>query len=202
MLIIVFSILFFVPITISIKILKDGTNDKVILKIKTLFGLFNYKIEIPFVDLDMKKNGIPFLKLNTEVKKNEDELIEENKTMVTFEEIKKIVKKAKYFLKYYTSPIKYVLEKMKISDFLWTTEFGIENAAVTGLLSGILWAAKSQLITIMRNNITCSKVTLKVIPKFNKESFKTTIHCIINTKIGYIIIATIKFGYTFIRKRW
>lgn len=189
-------------ITVSIKILKDGANDKVILKIKTLFGLFKYKIEIPFVDLDMKNNGIPFLKLNTEVEKNEDELIQENKTIVTFEEMKKTVRKVKYYLKHYDSAIEYVFEKMKISDFLWITEFGIGNAAVTGLLSGILWSVKSQLITIMRNNITCNKVTLNVIPKFNKESFKTTIHCIISTKIGYIIIAAIKFGYTFIRKRW
>ena len=76
----------------------------------------------------------------------------------------------------------------------------MKDAAVTGVISGILWAIKGQLITLLRNNMCCKQTNLTVVPYFNKQVFKTTLHCIIKVKIGYIIIAGIKFGYTFLIK--
>lgn len=194
------SILIFMPVTISIKILKDNTNDKIILKSNTLFGLIKYKIEIPFVDLEMAKNKLPFIKLNTETKKNQDGPVTENKSRITFEEMKKIKKRVEYFLKHYSNVVGYVLEKLRSRYFLWITELGIGDAAITGMISGFFWILKGELMTIVSNNIKCSKVILNVIPRFNEKIFKTTFHCIITIKMGYIIIAALKFGFIFLKK--
>ncbi|WP_168198280.1 DUF2953 domain-containing protein [Crassaminicella thermophila] len=196
-----FCILFFTTITIQIKILKDKTNDKIILSFKTLFGILKYKIEIPFVDLNVKKNGIPFLKLDAKIKNNEDDnLVKEDESIITFKEMQRIQIKLKHFWELYFHIVNYLRKKIKIDYLLWITEFGIEDAAVTAILSGVFWMIKGNLMVIIKNNVKCNKIILNVVPQFGKQIFKTTLNCIISIKIGYIIIAAIKFGYTFLRK--
>lgn len=194
---IIFSILLFVSITIQIKILKDNTNDKIVIKFKTLFNLLKYKIEIPFIDLDMKSNGIPFLKLDTEVNNNEDK---EEKSIITYKEMQKIQAKLKRFFQLYFHVLEYLRKNIKINYLLWITKFGTEDAATTAILSGFFWMIKGNLMAIIKNNMQCNEINLNVIPRFDEQIFKTMINCIISIKIGYIIIATIKFGYTFLRK--
>ncbi|QXM06070.1 DUF2953 domain-containing protein [Crassaminicella indica] len=196
-----FMILFFISVIIDIRILKDNKDDKIILEFKTLFSLVKYKMEIPFLDLAMKKNGSPFLKMSSEIKKGQiDESIDEKKSIISLDEMKKINNKIKRFYHSYHNVIQYMLSKIKISDFLWITEFGMKDAAITGMISGIFWAVKGYIISILRNNMNCNKTTLNIVPIFNREVFKTTLHCIIKVKIGYIIIAGIKYGYTFLIK--
>jgi hypothetical protein len=188
-------------VIIDIKILKDHDNDKIILEFKTLFELIKYKIEIPFIDLTMKKNGLPFLKMSTEVKKGQtEELSEEKKSIVTLKEMKAIYRKVKCFFYTHEKGIRYILGRLKISSFLWKTEVGVNDAAFTGMVSGILWIFQEQMIILLRNHAKCNEMNSKVMPHFNKEVFKTTLHCIIKVKIGYIIIAGIKFGCTLLIK--
>ncbi|MCT4618697.1 MAG: DUF2953 domain-containing protein [Marinisporobacter sp.] len=201
MIIIFLIILLFMSVIIDIKILKDNDNDKIILEFKTLFELIKYKIEIPFIDLTMKKNGLPFLKMSTEIKKGQaEELSEEKKSIVNLNEMKKIYKKVRCFFCTYEKEIQYICSRLKISTFLWKTDLGLKDAALTGMLSGVLWIFQEQIIILLRNNAKCNQMNSKVTPHFNKEVFKTTLHCIIKGKIGYIIIAGIKFGWTFLIK--
>lgn len=195
------SILLVTPLLIHIKILKDKTNDEIVLSFKALFGLLRYKLEIPLVDLMLDKTGMPFLKTEVKVKNNQKGVsIEKEKASFTLKEIQKLQDKFDFFFHTYFHILNYVGEKIVIKQFLWTTKFGVGDAAVTGILSGLFWMLKSYMMTIIKNNMKCRHICLDIEPYFNKEIFKTSLDCIISIKIGYIIIAAIQFGYTFLRK--
>ncbi|WP_207642570.1 DUF2953 domain-containing protein [Inediibacterium massiliense] len=167
---------------------------------KTFFGLFRYNMEIPFLDVDMKKNVKPFLKVRKET--NEDMRVsQEEKSILTIEEMKKIHRKIKYLNRLYNHVIEYLRTKIVMDDFFLKIEFGIGDAAVTGIISGFFWMIEGQIFTFIKENINCKEMNIKVCPNFNQQIFKMNLNCIISMKIGYIIIATIKILYTFLIKR-
>lgn len=203
MVIIVLSILLisllFLPIIINLQILKDDENDKIILDFKTLFGIVKHKIEIPFVELSMGNKGKPYFKTEVEESEN-NEIIKDKKSTITIEEMKKLHRKIQRFIDLYFDVIEYVCKKMKVTDLVWTTEFGESDAAVTGILTGIFWAIKGSFVSFINNKVKCNKVDLKITPEFNQQMFKTRFNCIISIKIGYIIIAKIKRRYIYLTK--
>ncbi|WZL74926.1 DUF2953 domain-containing protein [Clostridiaceae bacterium 35-E11] len=197
----IICILMITPLIIHIKILKDKTNDVIAVYFKALFGLLRYKLEVPLVDLIFNKDGKPFLKTEVEVKNNQKEQpINKGESFLTFKEIQNLQDKFNFFLNTYFDIFNDIRKEIKVKQLLWTTKFGVGDAAATGILSGVFWMMKSYIITLIKNNTKCSHISLDIEPHFNKEIFKTSLDCIISIKIGYIIIAAIQFGYTFLRK--
>ncbi|WP_129596209.1 DUF2953 domain-containing protein [Anaerophilus nitritogenes] len=152
------------------------------------------------MDFDIKKNTKPFLKIKKETNKNIGESQEE-KSIFTMEEMKKIYKQIKYFNRLYNHVIKYLNKKIVIDDFFLEIKFGIGDAAVTGMVAGFLWMIEGQIFTLIKENMNCKEMNIKVCPNFNQQIFKMNLDCIISIKIGYIIIAALKIFYTFLIKR-
>lgn len=198
---ILFIAFLFIPVIIQLKILKDNKNDKIVLKVKTFFGLIRYKVEIPIIDLMVKRDGMPSLFSKVEVQKPEDgETVESNKSIITIKEMERIMDEAVELTQKYSSVFQYVLDKVRCNQFLWKTELGTGDAAVTGILSGVFLMFQGIVLKFMESNFSFEDTILNFTPQFNRKTFRTTVDCIINMKIGYIIIASIKFSFLYFKK--
>ncbi|KXG76835.1 DUF2953 domain-containing protein [Thermotalea metallivorans] len=195
---VLFLILSLMPIVIEIKMLKDKTNDAVICRFKTFFGLIQYKIEIPLIRWINRKNNSSVLEIDTEVESGKTEnFIKDDKKLLNFAEIEEIQDQLAHLYHGYYNIFSYIRKKIVLESLSWKTEFGIGDAAVTGILSGMLWGIKGTLFAIIQKHIHPKNISFHVVPYFDQEIFQTRIHCIITLKIGYAIIASIKFVHVY-----
>ncbi|MBF8983016.1 DUF2953 domain-containing protein [Lutibacter sp. B2] len=185
--------IFFVPMILKINIFKDEKTAKVDFEILIIFKIYEYKIDIPRIDLKVEDSKMPYLKLKTKEEKGGYD-----KKWITIEELIDLKEK---FYKYYNI-IEYIKNKMFLKYCKWQTEIGTEMASETAIVTGFIWMLKSNVDIFIRNNIKSKDIIINVMPNYRKKEFKSELNCIISIKIGYIIITAIKFGYIFLRKRW
>lgn len=192
------TILIILILTSSVKVnilaLKENQDSKVIINIKFLYGLIRFKKELG----DFKLTTI-----KKESGDNNDEDLEiemKNDSWTKYEgyddfvNIRKKIEDIIKDFKCYKRVIYYLIDKTKFNTLLWKTEIGFEDAAVTGITTGIINIFKSNLFAILNNRKNKPKtIHLKITPNFNNEVLKTNIRCIFTVKIGYIIIAGLKY---------
>lgn len=195
---VLFLMLSLMPIVIEIKMFRDKANDEVICRFETFFGLIQYKLEIPLIHWINRKNNTPILEIDTEVESGKTEnFIKDNKELLNFGEIEKIQDQLAHLYHQYHNILSYIQKKIVLETLSWKTEFGTGDAAVTGILFGILWGIKGNLFAMIQKHIHSKNISFHVVPYFDQEIFKTRIHCIITLKIGYAIIASIKFVHVY-----
>jgi hypothetical protein len=196
-----FTIIMFSSVIMEFQILKDKTNDEIILHIKALFGLIRYKYEIPLLDLIQNKDGKLALEVDEEIETEQsDDLLQEKKQLFDLFQIQEIQDRIDQLYNQYFDIANYIRKKILLSKLEWETEFGTGDAAITGILSGVLWGIKGNLFTILKRHVRSKKISFNIIPYFDKELFKTYVHCIIQLKIGHAIIASIKALYLYFKR--
>ncbi len=179
------------PISINIKILKDKKNDELIVKLKLLYGLIKLKFEYPLFEVDLEENKIN-LKIQNDTNLDRGIINEENNKFSVTRLAEKI-KEGKVILKKYKRLSTYIVDHTNWEYFSWVSQIGMENAACTGLLTGILDILKTNFIIYLKNiGVNFEDIKIKTIPNFDIISLNTRLNCIFNIKIGYIIIAGIK----------
>ena len=78
----------------------------------------------------------------------------------------------------------------RIERFEWRTEFGTGDAALTGCLTGILWALKSTVLGFLsRRFVFEAPPQFTVSPLFNRTCLALEVFCIFRFTIGEIIVA-------------
>ena len=195
------TIIMFTSVIVEFQILKDKTNDKIIIHIKALFGLIQYRFEIPLLDLIHNKKGKLALEVDEEVKGEQSEdLLQEKKQLFNLFQMQEIQDRIAQLYNQYFDIANYIRKKILLRKLEWETEFGTGDAAITGILSGILWGIKGNLFTILKIHLRSHKISFNIIPYFDKELFKTYVHCIIQLKIGHAIIASIKTLYLYFKR--
>lgn len=90
--------------------------------------------------------------------------------------------------------------KTSMTTCEWMTKIGLQDASITGTLTGIIWAFKSVVLGNI-SQLICLKTipTMEVYPLFNNEYFESEIHCIISFRIGHVILAGIQVIYLLFR---
>ena len=190
----------FISIKIQIILIKNQCEEVVRIQLNTLFGLIKYEASIPYADLSTGLDDVPSLKVDYSLKSEEDTKIKEKKK-ITMEDIeKKYLQFKKYKTLLYEPLLNFLTKKLKLTQFKWSTEIGCNDAAVTGLLSGILWMFKGQIISFLENIFICDELDVKILPQFNTLVFKTHLSCIMHIKIGYIITTSVKIVYLLLIK--
>ncbi|SES70152.1 Protein of unknown function [Natronincola peptidivorans] len=189
-----FIALLFISITIDIKILREGENDEVIIVLSVLNGFFKYKIDIPFLDMVHTGNNLIRAKIHndTEVGNKKEQINDSWEEELNFNEIKIIFEEIQSFKKKYWNVIEYIKGKLRIKKVLWYTKIGLEDAAITAIVTGIIWVIKTNIILFIRNTLNLEDISIDVVPNYMSKKFALTFHCIVGLKIGYIIIASIK----------
>ncbi|MCC5909908.1 MAG: DUF2953 domain-containing protein [Clostridiaceae bacterium] len=181
-------------IEIEMDIKRVGQDDEINVFICALNGLLKYHTKIPFVDLFDGENGFIKAKIEKNIGSwNNETKIQERKERFNTNEIKLILKRIKKLHRVYWHTIKYIYQKIIINKVIWKTSVGTDDAAYTAILVGMLWGVKSNLIMLLKNNLILKDAIIDVNPNYNAPKLVTTFNCIVNIKIGYIIIAGIKF---------
>lgn len=204
MLLLIYGLLFLIPIKIKVIINGLDSDDEILILFSTILDLVQYKLCIPY--LKVLDGSVEFSELTTKAK-----FVNENKNLKTknsgesyiFEKFKKRLQKIEDFSKYIAllRPMVYsLLQKIHMKNFRWTTEIGSSDAAVTGILTGMLWIIKGQFFSFIKEIFRIEDVFINIKPYFNKLIFKTELFCIISIKIGHIINVGIKIAYILILK--
>jgi hypothetical protein len=99
-----------------------------------------------------------------------------------------MIKKGKIFLENYMPAIRYLLGKVYLRRFQWSTEFGMEEPHVTGFLAGLAGGVKGLLLSKLYRVIHsgAAKPTVVIRPRFEKPCFSTHIDCEFDVKVGHI----------------
>ncbi len=89
----------------------------------------------------------------------------------------------------------------QVERFDWTTKVGTGDAAYTSWCTGMLWAAKSGLISFLSRHVTwLSPPRLQVVPDFDHALFLLDVTCIFRFRFGEIIVASISYVFGRLRK--
>lgn len=200
----IYGLLFLIPIKIKVNLHRVDRDDEISVQVSTLLGLIKYKLSIPYLDIIMGHEEFPKLGIKTKLRlSKKDQPIKGSEDTKTFEEFKTMLQRLEDYSKYLSllkNVLYALLQKLHIKNFRWITEIGSADAAVTGILTGILWMIKGQFLSFIKNTFQIDEVSININPHFNKLVFKTELCCIISIKIGHIINAGIKIAYLLILK--
>lgn len=166
---IIMTILFW-PLYIVIDF-KKKENNTFNIQLTALKGLIKYKIYNEKKMLERKKQ-------NKNIKNKEVQI---KKYLLYYNQYKKI--------------ISFFLRKGSLKKLYWVTSVGTEDAALTGIYTGILWAIKNSIISIFINKTEVDEIYINVHPDFNNKKFEIIFNCIIKCNLVYIIIVSL-YGFS------
>lgn len=102
--------------------------------------------------------------------------------------------KIKRYLKYYNQykkVISFFWKTGEIKKIHWITDIGSKDAALTGIYTGLFWAIKNSVLSILINKREIDDIYINIYPYFNKSKFETRFNCIIKSNLVYIIIISL-----------
>ncbi|MBP1935716.1 DUF2953 domain-containing protein [Paenibacillus sediminis] len=179
-------------IHIRLQLSKLNHNDKIMIEVRAIYGIIKYKYEIPFIVFKDYKSGFiveneqsnNMMKDQTSEKKQN---INKQKIQLMVEQFKKILKNTDRFLSWFNQTLSHV----KVTKLTWSTRVGLEGAAETATIAGLLWGLKAALVGYMSYRVRLLKTPeLQVVPLFHdKPQFSTEIVCIAKISCGYAIYA-------------
>jgi hypothetical protein len=91
---------------------------------------------------------------------------------------------------------KELLHRSVCTRLLWETGFGLDDYAATGMSTGLLWAGKSMLLSLLSRHVRINPagVRIAVVPQFGSNCYASTLDCILETSLGHIIVVAFKLG--------
>lgn len=105
-----------------------------------------------------------------------------------------------YLTKEFKKIIFRFLGNINMTTCEWITKIGLQDASITGMLTGIIWAIQSVILGNLSHLILLKTIpTIEVYPLFNNEYFESELHCIISFRIGHVILAGIQVFYLLFR---
>lgn len=115
----------------------------------------------------------------------------EEKEKLTFNKLKTLLSGIKTSLSDSKSDISILLSSIKkhlvIDKMLYEMEYGLSDAAKTGVANGALWGILSGIFSIIDNISEIKDVTLNIWPVFDRECLNLRFHGIISIKFTHII---------------
>lgn len=181
------------PVVLNVQIKKRGKDERYDLGIHLLWGLINFDLDIPKIIYNKKK-----IELEAEIEKPHKKPVIDQKVNLSMELVLKIlaelVKKRKDIIKRLSKFSKVTRRIIRLEKFEWEIEYGVDDAALTGMLYGFIWQGISVMLAILGKAVNIkSRPKIKIYPEFNRNIFKTEMNCIFRLRVGYIIIISMFF---------
>ncbi|ATW24091.1 DUF2953 domain-containing protein [Candidatus Formimonas warabiya] len=195
-----------IPLRFRIHFCKEGKNDFISVTWQLIPGIWGITAEIPFIKISSGAIW-PAIKMIAHVEGEKGRhLWEEEKILdLNLTNMKKIMAYLPVIMentREYRILSKWLLSKITVREFSWFTEIGTNEAANTGMLTGILWSVKPMAFAWFYHYV--KKFTrppaIGVIPNFQKQIAASNVRCIFDVRCGHIIIGGIKALYIFKRK--
>jgi hypothetical protein len=187
--IIVLLVVSFIHIHISFSRVEH--DERIIVAIKGLYGLFRYRIVVPSVKFQGITEGI----LVKSKKENETSSNPDKKQIkkVNQETVSNYYHKSKEILKHTFGMLNWLrdtLKQVRCTAFRWDSHVGVGDAPETAITTGVVWALKSSILSLVFTHIQLkSKPYVSVNPLYNQTLFSTELKCILKIRLGYAIKA-------------
>lgn len=199
---IILILLLIMPVRADLLYQRHGADDLFKVKISSFGGLLNINVTVPV--LEQRFNWLePFFRLV--LRSRVGGLTVKDETILdpgewSWDRIRLWVKEAKWALAIVKPNARYLLSKSVIHHLSWQTKLGTGDAAVTGMLAGMVWGLNSTICAWLTHQVKkiVTRPKISVVPVFAVSAFALDIHCIFEVRAGHIIIA----GATAIRKMW
>lgn len=188
-----------ISIYIHLRIFRSSDDDYVMVDVYLPHGMHLYTMKVPVIDLVIR-NHFPWLESEIETKKGETRthsLREQRFIKNLFNiyvkhprKLNRLFRVYRYYQQMYCRFMHRVIKTICCEKFYWRTTLGSEDAAMTAMLSGMLWSVKAMILTFLqkRTNFT-AKPVIKVQPSFEKQGFEMDFQCIFSIKLGNLINA-------------
>ncbi|PYZ97200.1 hypothetical protein CR205_00945 [Alteribacter lacisalsi] len=188
---VIFIILMFSKITVHIHYFHDGDNDE--LKIKgVLWWIIRYTFRVPVIAVDDETPTIVMEEKTGFSASNE----KETKEKVSIHDILYDMRQFERFLKHvfgFHTIVRHFLSRVWVKKLTWKSVIGTTDAALSGSISGLIWAVKGNVTGLIGNyfRVKCLP-DLQVQPVFNMAVSRTEFYCMISFRIGHAMLAAIK----------
>ncbi len=182
-------------ITILLNYHHNKDDDNLTLKFKVWFGLISYQISVPVIKVDDDSPAIVYKKkVNPGNQEGSKEEMDEEKfsihdLIVSLHDMKELLKHVISLHKI----VRYFLRKISIKSLEWHSVIGIGDAAMTGTLTGALWAVKGGIIGLISHYMKLKEMPqMSIIPNFQRATSQTKLRCMIQFRIGNAMLAGMK----------
>lgn len=144
----------------------------------------------PWLRLHFAIPKINWKGMEKEVEIEVDSQIQEEEILLNEEKIEQF----KEWLDKLIDPMIHVrrfLKRVHCQCFNWKTVFGTGDAMETGIIAGIVWMIKSNLLAFLYSILQWdNKPKLEVLPVFSQPELEISFHSIVRFRMGHAIIAT------------
>jgi hypothetical protein len=189
--------LFFSRVRIEISYKREEGNDKGEVKVIGLGGLFRYRINIPSVDFKSVDKGVKVEKSA----KTTAMPVEEKGTFITMEKIDLLYTKYEELLhsvSHLQENLRWFMARITCETWTWRTTVGTGDAAEAGVLTGIVWAVKANVLGFISHYIAWSDSPyLEVVPQFQQVVFHTYYEGVFSFRLGNVIRFAIRLWIRF-----
>ncbi|MBU8786992.1 MULTISPECIES: DUF2953 domain-containing protein [Bacillus] len=181
----------FMKIRVSIEYVHTHDDDRLTVKIRTLFGLLHIKREIPMIKVNQKDMTIDVKeRMSTAVSKDK------KKRKVGFNDVLKSMRQIKNLVEQIRNlqpVIRKFMKRIHVTKLEWTSVLGLPDAALTGIATGGAWSVKSASMAMLDRFLSFDRrPEYQVIPVFNSPSSKTHLTCIFHFRVGHAITAAFR----------
>ncbi len=192
-LILLFTLILFMKITIIADIRHVGHDDEISLKFRAFFGLLKYTYKIPLIKVDPDGPNL-LLKKEKAVgenkkPKNSDEKVSPDDMMTSIKDLKELTE----HIVHLHAIVKRFLANISITKFEWRSEIGTGDAAETGFLIGPGWTLKGAALGIISHYMKLkNRPILSIEPNFYQKSSKTMLSCMLHFRTGHAMLAGLR----------
>lgn len=195
-LLLIYTVLFWVDIKAVLDYVRNEQGEWVVLSFYTREGVFKYRYEVPLLKTVGDRIKFKLVKGQSREMTVGDKKKEK---LMPLDIYRKYIS-ARTYLKDHSSlyeSIRGYLNKRDVQVQLCIKiKQGTGDAAQTGLMCGLLWAAAGILITHLSRYLKSFKKKINITPCFNKRIFEVDAYCIFHVKLAHIIVVLIKIYCT------
>jgi hypothetical protein len=198
---IIFAIwLVFSRVRIEIIYRREADNDKGEITVIGLGGLFRYRINIPTVDFKSVDKGVK-VEENTKTTAITEEVKGTSITMEKMERFYHNYEELLHGVSHLQENLRWFMARITCETWTWRTTVGTGDAAEAGVLTGIVWAVKANVLGFISHYIAWSESPyLEVVPQFQQAVFQTHYEGVFSFRLGNVIRFAIRLWIRF-RKR-
>ncbi|MGE6628889.1 DUF2953 domain-containing protein [Bacillus sp. NPDC077027] len=204
---ILLSLFLIMKVTISFEYLHANDNDKIVLKMNTLYGLIRLKKVIPMVKVNTGDQTIDIRETEVTGTGQEEAQLEKetDRKKIGKTDIKNVFHQMERMTKEIVDLnqiLRQFFIQMKVVSLHWSTIIGLHDAALTGVAAGGVWSVKGALMAFLQEHLTFKhKPMYEVIPAFQHTMSKTHFSCIAYFRIGHAMLAAIRLLVHWIKGR-
>ncbi|MCL6634958.1 MAG: DUF2953 domain-containing protein [Peptococcaceae bacterium] len=196
---ILFLFLLFLPLLtlrLDFRYARAGQNDEFTVRICLFGGKLCCRVKLPFVKVERKGSRLS-MKIRARLETMRARGLSGEKAEIRLPgpwRMAEMAARSIYVVKKYLPVFHYLLRRIRLLKFCWSTELGTGDPFSTGLAAGAAWSFKGALASFVCRFFSAgaARPEVAVRPNFFQPCFNTAIECIFEVRIGHIIITGIK----------